>query len=617
MENSKSHKIFFTFFPLVFLILGGITIFYLDLAGGPVWTLVLGISMIVVLLVGSLLLLNAKAGIRFIPWALFIVGAVVIAFAAKPDVLPKPAVRNANPEKTAVLAIRDGNIQGVYNEDKSVEVYAGIPYAEVPARWKEPVKPTPWTGVKDCSYFAPKSYQQASNCVVDSVIDIYAEKSWHPDFTMYPEQERSEDSLFLNVWKPASATLESKLPVLFYIHGGSLTGGTSAGDDYNGETFARNGVLMITIAYRLGVFGYFAHPDLAAESPNGTTGNYGLLDQIEALKWARDNVASFGGDPDNITIAGESAGSSSVSALCASPLCKEGGKSLFKNAIGESSSLAVQEAPHTFRTKEAAMSMGKKIMDEFGCKSIEELRKIPAEKLVNTKFKNSAMTLDPYALPKTPYEVYKEGSSNETNLLHGYNVREADAFVIPETLFSPTNKNNIKERLAKTFGDKIAEKMCLAYADKIEKDAFSAYNEIISVYWFIYPHHSWSNLAVAEGKKVYRYQFLKENGYYGTYHSGEIIYAYGNLYRSRHGFAYNDKDKELSDRMVTYWTSFVKTGSPNPLGEAISWEPCLADQQKVMGLGEEVKMIPDPYTPLYPLIEEFMNLPPNQRPSAN
>ena len=362
---------------------------------------------------------------------------------------------------------------------------------------------------------------------------------------------------------------------------------------------------MVTVAYRLGVFGYLAHDELLAEG--GTTGNYGLLDQIKALRWVKENIAAFGGDPESITIAGESAGSSSVSAICVSPLAA----GLFRYAIGESSSLVVEHgAPHTWRSLDEAKKVGAKVLKEFNCSSIAELRKVPAERLVKTATSNSGMCVDGYAFVEDPYETYVNHRNNEIALLNGHNVLEADAFVVPNYLFSPTNKNNIKERLVASFDEETANQIMTAYADKIEQDAFSAFNEIFSVYWFIYPHFSWSNAAYNAGSTVYRYQFTKENGYYGTYHGGEIVYAYGNLSRSTRQFAYNDSDRALSEKMVAYWTSFVKTG--NPGADWSAYDP--SNPIAVKELGVNLDMREDRYTKLYPILAEFNAKP--KKPAA-
>ncbi|MCR5348366.1 MAG: carboxylesterase family protein [Bacilli bacterium] len=602
--KKKRHIAFWICFPLGVLILLAFTIFYLDLANGPLWVLPAAIVVFLGLIVSSILLLNRKMWWRLIPWGAFLPMIGMVFSLAKPATISYPAVTHAPIEYTSSLHIQNGDIRGVYSADKKVEVYAGIPYAQAPVgelRWKEPQPCLDWNGVRDCSYFAAKSMQTVSNPIMDSLVDIYAEKGWHPNFISHPNQNRSEDSLYLNVWRPASNA--TNMPVLVFIHGGSLTSGSSAFSNYNGEAMAHQGVIMVTIQYRLGVFGYFAHPDLATESPHGTTGNYGLLDQIAALQWVHDNIGYFGGDKDNVTVAGESAGSSSVSAICASPLAN----GLIRNAIGESSSVVLKRAPHTFRTMEEAQKVGAKIMKEQGCTTIAQLRAIPAEDLVETAYSNSSMTIDGYALPAHPYKAYELGQNNEVALLNGYNVKEADAFVVPQYLFSPTNASNIKERLLQYFGEPTTTKLMEAYADKIQHDAFNAFNEIFSVYWFIQPHDSWSKMALNNGEKVYRYHFTKENGYYGTYHSGEMIYAYGNLDRSSHGFAYNESDHALSTTMLSYWANFAKTGDPNGTGLP-TWAPYVAGG-KVQELGENVGPIADRYKDIYPIIEEFMDLP--------
>ena len=216
------------------------------------------------------------------------------------------------------------------------------------------------------------------------------------------------------------------------------------------------------------------------------------------------------------------------------------------------------------------------------------------------------MTLDGYALTKDPYQVYLEHENNEEALLNGYNVLEADAFVIPQFLTSPTNKDNILERLVATFKEEYANKIYNLYKDKIEEDAFSAFNEIFSVYWFIYPHHAWSNMALANLETVYRYQFTKTNNHLGTYHSGELIYAYGNVKNCKVKGRYNDSDIKLSEIMLSYWTNFAKNGNPN--GEDLPiWNKYNSSTDKVMELGDNVGLIDDQYLLLYSLIEDYMN----------
>ena len=600
MENKKKHIAFWISFPIGWSLLSAVLIFYFDLSNGPLVWFIFELIFLVTLFTLRVLFRDKKKWVKLTIWGGFIVLTISMMGFASPSTAKKSAAYYDNPVAIEQpLELNEGKVQGVYNEDKTVQIYAGIKYAQA-ERWKEPQAYT-WEGVHDGKYFAPKSMQPKSNQIVDSLMDIYSERKWRPNYLMKPIEERSEeDALSLNIWRPN--TIETNLPILVFIHGGSLTNGSSSYEDYNGENVAKHGVIMITITYRLGVFGYFAHPDLRKESLNNTTGNYGLLDQIFALKWINSNATNFGGDKNNITIAGESAGSSSVSALCTSPLAT----GLFKRAIGESSSLVMRVPPHTYRTEETAYKVSENILKEFKCKTIEELRKIPAKKLVETKYKNSEMMLDGYALTKDPYQVYVEGSNNEEALLSGYNVKEADAFVIPNFLFSPTNKKNIKQRIADQTDQQCADAICELYKDEIENDAFSAINEIMSIYWFIMPHHVWSNMAVQSPKtfRVYRYQFTKENGYHGTYHSGEMIYAYGNIGLSKRQFAYDESDYALQETMLNYWVNFAKNGNPN--GEGLpTWDEYKNNTDPVMELGENVGKIEDKYLKAYEIFEEL------------
>ncbi len=594
--------LFWIFFPLVSLIISAILLFYLDLANGPLVLMIIEVIVLLACIVARILLRGKRVGFRLLPLAALILVNVIIIPLAKPSVATFDAVGHSNPEKTEVLEIANGKIQGVYNKDKTVQVYAGIPYAEAPIgdlRWKEPQDVQDWNGVRDCSKFAARAMQTDGPAFIDGLVNIYSERMYVPNFKMEPLQNMSEDCLYLNVWKPN--TTETNLPILIYIHGGSLTSGSSASRDTNGEEMAKKGVIMVTIQYRLGVFGYFAHPSLQAESENGTTGNYGLLDQIKAIEFVKENAEYFGGDKDNITIAGESAGSSSVSAVCSSPLAK----GLFKRAIGESSSLVVKKAPHTYRKLTDALDMGADIMKEFGCENIEDLRKIPAEKLVKTKYTNSSMTLDGYALTKNPYDVYLAGENNEEALLNGYNVLEADAFVIPQYLLNPTNKGNILSRLQSVFGNTYGQKFYDLYKKEIEEDAFTTFNHIFSIYWFMQPHYSWSNLALNNGETVYSYQFTKTNHYRSAYHAGEITYAYGNVKNDPKTYRFNDSDKALSETMLSYWSNFAKNGDPNGTGLP-TWSPYNSTDKKLMELGEHVGPIADNNIKGFNLVEEFI-----------
>ena len=380
-----------------------------------------------------------------------LVVAFSLASCASTKELVSPVV-SKTPLRTETVHVTGSAIKGVVSDDGLVEVFAGVPFAAPPVgdlRWKEPQDVVPWEGVYNADHFAPMAMQVQNNAFFNFLMNLYTNQKTSRTY----HAQMSEDCLYLNVWRPsaegvsvaavsvvsedssdvAPGKLREKLPVLVFIHGGSLMTGQSWQEQFDGENLARQGIIVVTVAYRLGIFGYFADEALAAESPNGTTGNYGLLDQIKALEWVHNNIALFGGDPDNVTIAGESAGSSSVNALCASPLAK----GLFRRAITESSSIVQETPPHTFRTMEDALKMGNDIKKEFKVTSIEELRKIPAEKLVKTQYSNNSMTVDGYALPATPYEIYRKGLNNEEALLNGFNKREGFGF----TFFTKVTKN--------------------------------------------------------------------------------------------------------------------------------------------------------------------------------
>ena len=507
-------------------------------------------------------------------------------------------------ERPEAVETKKGKIRGVYapslkRGDPLVELYAGIPFAKPPVgdlRWKAPQETEPWDGILEADTFAPKAWQSEL-----SGIEYFIYKNF-----IYHKADRqdkapmSEDCLYLNIWRPENAGKDSKLPVLVYIHGGSLMSGSSYYESYDGTTFAKNGIIMVTVAYRLGVFGYFASDELAEESAEGTTGNYGLLDQIAALKWVHENIESFGGDSENITIAGESAGASSVGALCTSPLTK----GLFKRAIAESSGLAVPVPPHTYRSLEDAKKMGRDIMAEFKVSSVEELRKIPAEKLIKTKYSNNSLTVDGYALTEDPYQSYIKGRNHEQALLNGFNANEAYFF---NFFGGSAKKKNYRSKIESYFGSH-TDDIIAARPASTNAQAKQNWNDICSAVWFANSHNSWTKLISAQGKPAYEYYFTKENRGIGTNHSGEMIYCYGNVPELKY---YDESDHKLEEIMASYWMNFIRTGNPNGsnywTNEKLPEWPLASDMPgKVLELGATVEPVPDPYADLYPIIEATM-----------
>ena len=461
--------------------------------------------------------------------------------------------------RTEVVSVTGGDLRGILNKEGNVEIFAGIPFAAPPVgdlRWKEPQDVIPWTGILEADHFAPMAMQNENGRFFQTLMNIYTGSKNDRTY----KGPMSEDCLYLNVWRPVGKAPQGGWPVLVYVHGGTLLTGQSWYEKYDGENLAANGIVVVNITYRVGVFGYFADEELVTESPHGTTGNYGLLDQIKALEWVHNNIAAF-----------------------------------FRRAIGESSSVIQQTPPHTFRTMEAALKMGNDIKKEFGCKNIEELRALPASKLIKTKYKNSSMTVDGYALPATPYEIYQKGQNHEEALLNGFNAREGFGFAF----FTKVNKKNIAQLLEPSFKNKTAD-FLEKYGKSSNKELKELYNDVFTAVCFSYPHEVWTRTVEAQGKPVYEYFFSRENGEIGTNHSGELIYAYRNVPRTKN---YKARDYELEEIMSSYWLNFVKYGNPNGKdtkgNELPLWQTTSESGGLLMDFGDTCNMIADPFSYIY------------------
>lgn len=558
---------------------------------------------------------RVKGFTGFLLWVAFLALLSVNLMISAPKEQRVPAFEGRKPVVTGVVSIDQGDITGVYNGDRTVEIYAGIPYAKPPVgdlRWREPEAPEPFDGVRACDHYGPMAMQPVNTPIYDTLYDIIGFKRFKISLYDNYREPTSEDCLYLNVYAPADRG-EEPLPVIFYVHGGSLTTGQSYYTEYRGDDLAKKGVIFVNFAYRLGVFGYYANEDLAAESPNGTTGNYGLLDQIAALKWVKENIASFGGDPENITIAGESAGSSSVNALCVSPLTE----GLFTKAIAESSSILANKPYHTFRTLKSALDTGNKILSEFKAGSVADLREIPAEKLLTTRYQNSSMTIDGYAITEEPYKTYLRGANHEKALLNGFNAKEADAFLL-NTKATRDNYGELLKPVCGTYAEEMARLVPWDQYPQGQKfivdaggEAKGSLNWVYSAAWFTYSHYLWSNYMAALGRPVYEYYFTKENKSLSNFHAGELPYAYGNLWRNKSA-SYTEEDFELSELMQDYWVNFAKYGDPNgpggigPDGKALpAWERYTGDSPLLMEFNTNPSMREDPYTDIYKILDKY------------
>lgn len=553
----------------------------LELNGNRVW----GFVLLALLTAGFVLvfecgLLKNSVLLKLLSWLAFFGLFVGIFFLTFPPVKRVPALRSGGGRETGPVALRDGLVSGVLDESEGVEIYAGIPYAAPPVgelRWKEPADPEPWEGVLKADSFAPMAMQPRYIPLYYSLVQLfgYHDYKWF-DFSDNYRPEVSEDALYVNVWKPAGSC--ESLPVLVYIHGGSLQTGQPWFGDYDGASLAKEGVIVVNMGYRLGVFGYLALPELAEESPNGTTGNYGLLDQIKALEWVRDNISAFGGDPGNVTLAGESAGAASVSALCTSPLAK----GLFRRVILESSTVASKTPPHSYRSYEEAIGSGNAFKEKYGVSTLAELRALPAEKIVNAAYTEHHITVDGYALAEDPYESYKKGEFNEEAALHGFNSKESGPFI----LFSGANRRNFEKKVREYFGE-YADSILKLYPARKNSEAAESWAEIYGAVFFDHPHYCYNRLAAENSIPTYEYYFSKDNGRLGSWHGGEMIYAYGNIPADSKLF--DGSDRALSDVFKGYMLNFIRTGDPN--GEGLPEFPRNSDSASYLELGSEIRPV--------------------------
>ena len=524
-------------------------------------------------------------------WLLYIALFAGIAAITWPPVRAIAASEDRNPEATTAVRTDKGLVSGVTTAGGAVEVFAGIPYAKPPVgelRWKAPQEPDAWEGVLVCDHFAPMSMQKTNLPFYDSLVRIIGYHDYRISLSDNYIPPVSEDSLYLNVWKPAGDV--HGLPVLVYIHGGSLQTGQSWYSDYNGTTFAKEGIVVVNLSYRLGVFGFLADSELLESE--GTTGNYGLLDQIMALEWVQKNIEAFGGDPSNVTIAGESAGAVCIDALCVSPLAK----GLFRRAILESSTLSCVEPPHSYRTLDDALSSGKALMERYNASSISDLKELSAKAIVGEMDTQHHLTVDGYALPDSPYNLRRAGIHNEEAILHGFNDRESGPFII----FNHANMKNYETKVRAYFKE-YADDVLAVYPAETDSEADEYWAEIYGAVFFNYPHYCLNRLATSEGIPVYEYLFTKTNGRLSSWHSGELIYAFNRI--PDDSGLFDISDRNLAADMNSYWRNFITCGDPN--GEGLPDFPQNTDSKNLLELGTEIRVIDEPYLALYGILDRI------------
>lgn len=520
-------------------------------------------------------------------------GTVVVAH-------PGPQVRvagGAERAPTQPVETAQGPVSGVRNDAGTVEIFAGVPYAEPPVgelRWRAPRPPAQRSGLLVADRFSAVPVQGTTTFATRAlahVVDIPLEGTF---LNPYPV---SEDSLYLNVWRatrPASAAL----PVLVYVPGGGFATGSGALPLYDGEALAATGeVVVVTINYRLGVLGFLSHPDLADESPYGASGNYGILDQVAALEWVRQNIAAFGGDPSRVTVAGESAGGESVCILGATPLAE----GLIDGIIGSSGACmgtdGDTEDGDQSDTRSVAEDAGVRLARELGAESLAALRDLPARQVVEaaTAGPHWRPSVDGYVLPRSPAEVYAAGDQHDVPMLLGSNADEDS--LIRAFPPGPVTPGEYRATAREDHGEDIETYLGL-YPGETREQVLDSLLQAQTDRVFTRAMYRWARLSARPGRSpVYLYFFthtppdagLEE---YGAYHGAEVMYAFDNL--GVDGDAdYGPTDLRLRDQLSGYWLSFVRTGDPNAPGLPV-WSEVARNPELVMELGVHTRMTARP-----------------------
>jgi para-nitrobenzyl esterase len=506
----------------------------------------------------------------------------------------------------------NGVLEGVVSADGKVRTFKGIPYAAPPVgplRWKPPQPATPWSGVR-------KATEYGARCIQTHVYDDM----------VFPDPGPSEDCLYLNLWMPEVHS-QAPLPVMVWIYGGGFHAGASSEPRQDATNLSKKGVLVVSMNYRLGIFGFFSNPELARESGHNASGNYGLMDQLAALKWVKQNIAAFGGDPNNVTIFGESAGSFSVSALMASPLAK----GLFQSAIGESGAFfsATRHAKTHTETEKTDAEFAKKAL---GTDSLEALRAKPTIEILEAASREGApgffANVDGYFLPESLEAIFAAGKQNDVTLLAGWNADEGGYESILEEE-QPTPENFAK-KVRSLYGANAAAILKL-YPATTAAEVKRAAADLAGDRFIAFGTWKWMELQLKTGHApVFRYRFDQtlplsthanksdddeesedkgaEDKEPRAPHAGEIEYVFEVL--PSKDLPWRPEDYKVSDLMSSYWTNFAKTGDPN--GEGLPhWPGYKQDGYQVMHLSAEAHAVPDKQRARYEFLDSIKKKPKN------
>ena len=491
---------------------------------------------------------------------------------------------------TATVA--GGKLLGV--EHDGIVSFKGIPFAAPPVgalRWKAPQPLKAWGGTKTADTFAPA-------CIQDPALAAF----------MQIPPNGSEDCLYLNVWTPAKAVGE-KRAVMVWIYGGGFAGGATSAGVYDGTNFAKKGVVLVSVAYRLGAFGFLAHPELSKESGKGS-GNYGLQDMIAGLRWVKDNIAQFGGDPANVTIFGESAGGIAVSMLAASPTAK----GLFAKAISQSGGslqppLTSNEGAQNTPTLTLAEKRGAAFFAKIGAANLTAARAVSADAIQKATgapviVANSAFEFWPVAdgnvIPGDLYLLYEHGKFNDTPVLIGTNSDEGAIFVR-----APPKPKAFEDTVRAGFGAK-SDRLLAVYPHENDAQALAVARNSVRDSLFAWPTWAWAHLQTQHGKAkafVYYFDHRTSESPNGATHAAELGYVFGNL-APPPGGSLRPEDSKMSELIMTYWTNFAKTGDPNGTGLP-SWPAFGKSNEAVMFLDANPSARPVPNKPQLEAFDEY------------
>lgn len=477
--------------------------------------------------------------------------------------------RKEQPSSLAVVKTAAGLVSGILED--SVYIFKGVPFAAPPVgelRWKEPKPHAPWTDTLACTKFGATPIQNEQKPF----------RMWTEEF-LAPAEPYSEDCLYLNIWSGASHA-NDKLPVLVWIYGGGFNSGSGACAIYDGKALANEGIVYVTINYRLGAFGFMAHPELTAEADHKSSGNYGLMDQIAALKWIKKNIAAFGGDPEKVTIAGQSAGSMSVQCLVASPLAK----GLFRGAIAQSGT------GHSARTLQEAEKIGTALSSKINSASIASLRELNADSLLSLSntfpFGSFFPNVDSYVIPTALDSIFEKKQHNDVTVMVGWVLGDGDL-----VMRQPKSANDFIKDASKSFGKKSTE-FLKHFPASSDEEAIASQKKLGLIQFAAAGAYKWAKI---NSSNTYLYEFTyvptDKPGFpnYGAFHTSEVPYALHTL--SLWNRPWKQTDYDVEQYMSTYWLNFVKTGNPNSEGLP-EWKPYKPEAPAIMQLGATPESTP-------------------------